>query len=123
MSASGYVTAIKGIGVEVLAEADLGYYEGDWVGLVKDTEWCLGREYGFIVVGYGSCSGCDEWEGADGPAERAQIIARILGNAKWFESLDEAKAYITSAAATNAGYYVHENDWGDFVRAACEVQA
>jgi hypothetical protein len=120
VSAGPYVDAIKGMGYEVLAEADLGCYQGDWVGLVRDTQYDYEHAYGFIVAGYGSCSGCDAWQAATTPAERAGVLADVLRAAHWFEELADAKAYITDAEAREQSYYAHEDGWKDF---AAAVQA
>lgn len=118
MSARSYVEAIKAMELKVLAEADLGYYQGDWVGLVKNEAFSYdGQDYGVIVVGYGSCSGCDEWQATGDPAKRAELVAKLLRDAKWFAELDEAKAYVADPDRA-LEFYSHEDGWPAFVEAA-----
>jgi hypothetical protein len=120
MSAESYLPAIKAMGLVELAGADLGYYQGDYVMLVKDGEYSTsGRDFGLLVIGYGSCSGCDTWQAADGPAERAKAVLAVLEQGKWFETLDEAKAYITSDDEL-LKWHAHEEGWAPFV---ADVQA
>lgn len=44
---------------EVLVEHMVGNYQGDYLFLLRD-----GDRYGYLVVGYGSCGGCDALEAA-----------------------------------------------------------
>lgn len=120
MSARDYVDAIRGLGLEVVAEADLGCYQGDWVGVVRDW-YSYDKEYGFIVVGYGSCSGCDSWQAANDAADRAALLSDIVSRARWFEDAEGVREYVTSAVAENVGFFVHEDGWGDFTARVREV--
>ena len=44
---------------------------------------------------YGSCSGCDAWEGA-GDEEAIKLIIDAVNSARVFESLDDAKSWCAS---------------------------
>jgi len=53
---------IESLGVEVYREERFGSYQGDMIMILKDTysnniEYIT--HYGFLIFGYGSCSGCD----------------------------------------------------------------
>lgn len=54
---SDYKTLLKERVGEILFWADFGNYQGDYVALVGTPE-----RMGFVVIGYGSCSGCDALE-------------------------------------------------------------
>jgi glycosyltransferase involved in cell wall biosynthesis len=58
---SGYRDTIEAVGYTVLEFQEFGDYQGTWIGLVvKDGE------IGFISDSYGSCGGCDAFEGEVG---------------------------------------------------------
>lgn len=123
MSANSYTSVLPLFGYDIAAEEDLGDYQGDWVGLIKrnyDANYGF-PEWGFLVVGYGSCSGCDAWQAADTPAETAQIIKDMFEAAKWFADLDEAKSHIVNTPMTELQWYGHEDGWLKFVQAVTAV--
>lgn len=98
---SGYLGALRGLGVHPVADQALGSYQGDIVALVRFCEddieystWDSDDPVGFVVIGYGSCSGCDSWQGADTAEERLDILERMVKSIKWFPNLGEAKAYV-----------------------------
>lgn len=49
---------------------------------------------------YGSCSGCDSWEGASDEDARKMIID-LVGGAKVFDSVEEAKEWCRSGIDTS----------------------
>lgn len=60
---AGYYDLLTYAGLEVLAAHLFGKGKGDLVFAVHDptpsTERTRDGEYGFVIVGYGSCDGCD----------------------------------------------------------------
>lgn len=73
-----YDDLVLSMGVEIVDEEDCGYYQGDYVYLVK-----RGEIHGILVVAYGSCSFCDPLQAADNSvgdviALRDQLQAEIL---------------------------------------------
>lgn len=96
-----YDTWMEELGT-VRAFANLGSYQGDYVYLIQD-----GDRWGTSIIGYGSCSGCDAYQAAewddecalqDGkePTAVASLREDIQSNVRWFDSLDEAKAWLLS---------------------------
>lgn len=61
---SGYCSALREAGASVLAFAEFGSYQGNWWALV-DYE----GKRGWVTGSYGSCSGCDAFEGEFGFCE------------------------------------------------------
>lgn len=61
-----YAEILRPLGIQILAEACFGEYQGDYLLGVRGPD---GR-VGVVVVGYGSCEGCDAPLGAadEGPA-------------------------------------------------------
>ena len=56
----GYEALVQTAGLTVEESCYSGDYQGDLYMIVRDGE---GR-YGYLVTGYGSCSGCDAYEGS-----------------------------------------------------------
>lgn len=57
---TSYDDLVKSWGHEIVEQDDFGSYQGDLIYLLRD-----GDRYGLLVVGYGSCSGCDELRSVD----------------------------------------------------------
>lgn len=114
MSADPYINALSAVNVKVKVGADLGYYQGDYVALVSRGAY-FEDAWGFLVIGYGSCSGCDSWEAEENdPAALAEIIAGLAKSIRWFDTIDEAKAYILDGEQTALQWYGNEDGWTEF---------
>jgi hypothetical protein len=73
---------------EHVEEEYCGSYQGDIVFRVEDK----GR-IGYLVWGYGSCSGCDELEAAYGDEEAEREIGQDMANAVFFGTVEEIRAH------------------------------
>ena len=94
---------------EVLVQVDDNDYQGDTrVVYYKDGQ------YGFLNFGWGSCSGCDALQACDNEEDVDKLIDSLEQDVKWFDSLQELKAYITDSQRKYS-YYSHEAEWADFV--------
>lgn len=51
---ASYDEALKRLGYEILAWEVFGSWQGDYAAIVEKDD-----RLGFVVIGYGSCSGCD----------------------------------------------------------------
>jgi hypothetical protein len=96
----------------VLSSSSMGEYEGDEFYIVEQANerWGDGVRYGFVSVGYGSCSGCDDLQGADDANEVNELAERIYKSIKWFATLDELKAHLDVMDAANE-WYMNDDDW------------
>ena len=92
--AGGHDEQMKGLfkGVKVIAH----YNEGDYQGMVatciklKDTkEIVIYNDY------YGSCSGCDAWEGATDDDVR-QMCRQLACGALIFKNLEDCKSFLVN---------------------------
>ena len=107
MSAYTYEGAIRALGLDVIAAVDLG----DWVAVLGED---YGSRFAFLVIGYGSCSGCDAWEAAENAAGRARLVADLLDGAKWFDEFEQVQAYVADAEYRDLEWYGHEDGWAEF---------
>jgi hypothetical protein len=121
-----YRDLVEYTGLTVLAEQEFGSYQGDLVFIVRDDD---GRT-GAVVVGYGSCTGCDalqdvtwddDWDKPAAQAiadnERTQDLAwSIRRDVKW-GTADELRAALDS----DLEWYRHEEGFAAALDKALEA--
>lgn len=73
-----YEEGLNSLGIEVLEWVTFGSYQGDYAVILKKENML-----GFIVIGYGSCSGCDALEACRSPEEYNQLISAIVKGIYW----------------------------------------
>jgi hypothetical protein len=92
-SAGGHDEQMKGLfkNAEVIAHWNEGGYQGDVATCVKleNGKYAIYNDY------YGSCSGCDAWEGATDEEVKAMCI-NLANGAYVFESLEDVKEFLES---------------------------
>lgn len=74
-----YDPVLKSLG-KIVLKSDEGYYEGDYLYLLKAD-----RGWGFVIVGYGSCSGCDALQGARSWDDVQKLADDIERDVVWDE--------------------------------------
>ena len=94
-----YEEAMTAAGANVLRFEQFGSYQGDWFALVQ-----YNSETGWVHGSYGSCSGCDAFEGEFGWSdhERADYQERLADFGRGYldglltqeQALAEARRYI-----------------------------
>jgi hypothetical protein len=94
---------------EVLIQVDDEDYSGDTRVLYHRD----GR-YGFLIFGWGSCSGCDALQACDTFADCDQLIDEIENDIKWFDTLDEVKTYVADKHGREGEFYYHSAEWSKF---------
>lgn len=72
----------------VLVQVDDNDYQGDSRILYEKD-----GKYGYLIFGWGSCSGCDALQGCENMNEIQSLMDGLNDNIKWFDSLDELKQY------------------------------
>jgi len=90
--AGGHDPQMTGLfkGAEVIGHWNEGDYQGMVATCVKlpDGRFAIYNDY------YGSCSGCDSWEGANDESVRAMCLG-LSNGAYVFESLDDVKEFLS----------------------------
>lgn len=92
-------------GLEVVEWEVTGSYQGDYVVLVRDN-----ARYGFVVIGYGSCTGCDALEGCGGIDDVLTLCEQILQSIKWADSAEELRDHLIERADTGNDWYSHDSE-------------
>lgn len=101
----------------VIDEAVFGSYQGDYIFLVEGAS-----NYGIVIAGYGSCTGCDALEAAvygnaysSGPDLAAlDSLAEELRNSAHFGTVDELREYLLGKDGALRWYY-HEDGFREAI--------
>lgn len=85
----GYTPILQSLG-EIICRIDIpdiGGYNGDTQVLFREVK--TGR-YGYLMFGWGSCSGCDALLRCETYAEVDELIESTYNSIRWFDSIPEA---------------------------------
>jgi hypothetical protein len=93
----------------VLIQVDDNDYQGDSRVLYQKDD-----KYGFLIFGWGSCSGCDALQACENINQIQDLINGLENKIKWFDSLYELQKYF-SEKDWELDYSWHSDKWKDFV--------
>lgn len=79
---------------EILLEVEQSDYQGDTLYLLRAN-----GKYGYLQVGWGSCSGCDALQGCDDWDDLQRLANDLESDIKWFDT------------GFDAVKYMKEHDW------------
>lgn len=111
-----YNAMVKGWGFQVVMMEPFGSYQGDYAVLLKDRDRY--DRYGWVTIGYGSCSGCDTMEALDADNDEdgyKEFSDRTREAIKW----DSAQGLITWLSDTiiqEGKYSWYEDGYREFVQ-------
>ena len=104
------IVSIQG---EIVKDWIIGDWQGDYVYLLKNNDW-----YSLVVVGYGSCSGCDALEACENNEEFELLKQSILNDIRWGSKQDILDQI--SDEEINRWYF-HESEWKDIAKEIREI--
>lgn len=104
----GYREMLEAEEIEILAWETFGSYQGDYAVVVKRNDLL-----GFIVIGYGSCSGCDALEGCDTQEEYDSLMLGVLSSIQW-GGPEAIRSKITNLFDDN-NWYRHDEGFVDSI--------
>lgn len=110
-----YSTLINSFEVEVLLEVSDGDYQGDTRYLLRD-----GDRYGFLVFGWGSCSGCDALQACDNIEEAQELRDQLWRGVRWEDSR-EALAKYFNEKDWDLEWHWHADEMKEFITKAKEL--
>jgi hypothetical protein len=84
---SNYQPIIDEFG-NILVQVDDNDYQGDSRILYEKD-----GKYGYLIFGWGSCSGCDGLQACENIKDIQSLMDGIESDIKWFDSLGELKQY------------------------------
>ena len=109
----GYHALIESMGHEVLHHEDEDDYQGDSWYLLKD-----GERYGYLMFGWGSCSGCDAYEACSTFNEFRKLRDGLHNDIKW-GTAEEVAAHI--GERDEYDWYHDKEEFKAFRKKAAEV--
>lgn len=110
-----YQPILKSIGT-ILIQVDEGDYQGDSMVLYKK-----GSKYGYLIFGWGSCSGCDALQACENMEEIQSLIDQLHNDVKWFDSLNDLKAYFINKD-WELEYLYHSDGGKEFIEKVINYQ-
>lgn len=108
-----YDQMVDAMNGEVVLSVHDNDYQGDSRYLMKD-----GDRFGVLIFGWGSCSGCDAFEGCDSNEER-ESLKRDLENSIEWRSLDELIEWLNSHDYEGSWYW-RSKEMRDFIKQVFE---
>lgn len=103
-----YDELIESFEVEVLLEGHFGDYQGDSAYLLRQ-----GDEYGILIFGWGSCSGCDALEACYGNLQELTMLRDDLYSSITWRERGAMVEYLTSKDFS-LEWYGYARDWKNF---------
>lgn len=105
---SDYTPMLEQFG-EILIRVDDGDYQGDSYLIYKKE-----NSYGYLIFGWGSCSGCDALKACNTIQEVQELMDNLYNDIIWFTSLAELKNYFADKD-WQLEYSWHIEEFKDFL--------
>lgn len=77
--ASGYNPLLESLGHKILLQVDDHDYQGDSRLILKNAK----NQYGLLIFGWGSCSGCDALQACDSYAALDALRTKLNNRIEW----------------------------------------
>lgn len=110
----GYREFLEALECEILAWETFGDYQGDYAVILRRNDLL-----GFVVIGYGSCSGCDALEACDTQEDYDSVMNGVLSSISWGNE-DLVRNKITNLFEDN-NWYRYDAGFIDSITALLKV--
>lgn len=100
---------------EILKDWVMGDWQGDYIYLLKKDD-----KYSAVVIGYGSCSGCDALQACDNDEDFEALKQDVLRTIVWVTKEDILNDLDDEELNR---WYFHEEDWEDIKKEIKEILA
>lgn len=110
---TSYAPVINGLGNPLVVVSD-DDYSGDTFVLYTGQ----GYTYGILVIGWGSCAGCDALQACESYDDLNALIDDLERSIVWFPSLTAVREWAASADRKGSHYH-HSEAWPAFRQAIC----
>lgn len=98
----------------MVAQQEIGSYQGDTLVLYDND----GR-IGFLVFGWGSCSGCDALQACDNIEEVQELCDDLQRRIEWFNSKEDALKW-AKEKDWETEWFLYEEEGNEFVQKIIE---
>lgn len=106
-SYSGYNPIVRHFG-NIIIHNDDDDYQGDSRYLIESS-----GQYGLLIIGWGSCSGCDALQGCSTESDLKELVNSLWNSIHWFDTIEQVLDYINSKEREGS-YYYHSEKWEEF---------
>ena len=112
----GYGDVVDSFGFHVILTERFGTWEGDIVTVLKDDD----NRYGFLVIGFGSCSGCDTIQGIRTVPTLKSFAMGLYRDIRWFDNMTGLAAWLVQTLVNDPGepgsWYYYDEEIRDWAR-------
>lgn len=113
---SDYDLMLKSFG-EVICQGDFGSYQGDTLAILFDD-----GKYGYILFGWGSCSGCDALQACYGDMDKLNDLAkRMWDSIVWYDTPQELIDWLKSHDYEGDYLEYYGDELHDFLHKAISI--
>lgn len=116
-SPCSYTPIIEGFGYDVALREDEDDYQGSTFVLYRDASR---QEYGVLIFGWGSCSGCDTLQACYDERTVMDLRSDLHDCIIWFDDKDDAHAWFSDREQSGS-YYAEQEMWKAFRDAALAI--
>jgi hypothetical protein len=110
-----YNPIIEEIG-KVIIQVDDNDYQGDTRVLFEKD-----GKYGFLIFGWGSCSGCDSLQACNNMVDIQNLIDGLVKDVQWFDTLNLLQKYFEEKD-WELEYSWHQDETKDFIKKVLEYR-
>jgi len=109
-----YLEIARSLG-NIVADGEAGDYQGDYYFLLEKD-----GKYGWLTIGYGSCSGCDALQACVEVSDFQELYDSISRSVQWKDSKEEAIDYLKTKnwRGDFSWYY---SDFRDFLKSCANA--
>ena len=107
-----YEPLVKSMGYEVLLDTHQKDYQGDSLYLLRDLENAhmingriYGARFGFLIFGWGSCSGCDALQACQSYEDIERLRQGLHTSIIWHDSAEHFAQWVKERDWTTQHYY------------------
>jgi len=111
---NGYIDLIKSANLEVIDHLTMGEYQGDLLMIVKKD-----NQFGMIVAGFGSCSGCDAFQSCRDDKRKLNKLRDKLCNGVIWKDITSFISYLRTKKWRNE-FYCGEEKLPEFINETIE---
>jgi hypothetical protein len=87
----GYNPLLESFNYDIILKVDEYDYQGDSIVIFYNNE---NNKYGYLIFGWGSCSGCDSLQACNSYQEVEELRIDIHNRIIWFDTLELLREWI-----------------------------
>lgn len=105
-----YLALLEALGALLILVQDQDYAGDTFVCFARGRP----RRFGILIIGWGSCDGCDPLLGTSSYQALDALIGTLWRQIVWFDTLDAARAWVHDDVARADSHYASGASWRAF---------